>query len=556
MSNKVIILGIDGAAFRLLRPWVEAGKLPNLSHILREGTWGNLHSTIPPYSAQAWVSMMTGKSPAKHGIIDFFEQQAGSTQHSFISATNIHGEALWDILSHHGKTVGAVNVPLTYPPAHVNGYVVSGFMTPKGREDYTYPSELRQEILSVTGEYDPDPWDLLNRSQGLPGLVHWMGIAEQAARHLHAEHNVDVFINVIQALDQLQHLFWDVLSDPAVRAGSEGARFWPTIQRCYQSMDEAIGERLRWLDDDTTLFLASDHGFQNVDTWFNVNTWLAQSGLLAFAGGQAANNKAWLARLGLTREGIKALVQRLDVLGLRRFVGRFARAAIADKLDDTLARPIDWSQTLAYSGSRTSEGIYINLKGREPQGVVEPGAHYEQVRTMVMSTMCAVRDPRTGQPVVSAVYRREDVHQGEFLERMPDILFSLDDKPYLTSDRTTAAQVFTPLAKEDVRGRHHSLGIFAALGKHVVPGQELVQADIVDIAPTVLYAMDLPIPADMDGHVLEAVFNAEYRRTHPVHYENVESPPSSPHVTTEAPVYTAEEDAEMQRRLQGLGYLS
>jgi predicted AlkP superfamily phosphohydrolase/phosphomutase len=549
MSNKVIVLGIDGATFRLLRPWIEAGKLPNLAHVLREGTFGSLRSTIPPYSAQAWVSMMTGRSPAKHGIVDFFQQQAGSTQHRFISSTSIHGEAVWDILNRHGKSVGAVNVPLTYPPAHVNGYMVSGFMTPKGRADYAYPAELRQEILGVTGEYDPDPWDLLSRNQGLPGLAHWMEIAEHAARHLHAQHSVDLFVNVIQALDQLQHLFWDVLTNPPVRSSPEGARFWPTIEHCYQTMDEAIGERFRWLDDDTTLFLVSDHGFQHVDSWFNVNAWLAQSGFLAFAGRPVS-------RLGLTRESVKTLVRRLDVLGLRRFVGRFTRAAIADKLDDTLARPIDWSQTVAYSGSRTSEGIWINVKGREPQGVVEPGAPYEQVRAQIMAALNAAVDPRTGQPAVGAAYRREDVHQGEFLAQMPDILFSLDDKPYLTSDRTTALQIFAPLSKDDVRGRHHSLGIFAALGKHVIPGQELAQASIVDVAPTLLYAMDVPIPADMDGHVLETVFTPKYRQTHPVRYEGADGRAGDAQTPAEVTVYTDEEDAEMQRRLQGLGYLS
>jgi predicted AlkP superfamily phosphohydrolase/phosphomutase len=313
-------------------------------------------------------------------------------------------------------------------------------------------------------------------------------------------------------------------------------------------MDQAIGQRLGWLDADTTLFLVSDHGFQHVDSWFHVNRWLAETGWLQFSGGQSS-----LARLGLTRAGIQSLVRRLDAFGLRRHVGRFTRAAIANKLGDTLAQPVDWTRTVAYSGSRTSEGIYINLQGREPQGIVAP-AEYESVRERIMAALAAATDARTGEGAVSAVYRREDVQSGPFLPGMPDIFFSLDDKPYLTSDSTTAMRAFEPMSKHDVQGRHHSLGILALLGPHVVPGLELQGANIVDVAPTLLYAMDLPIPTDMDGRVLEEAFDDDFRRTHPVRREE---PGASRARTAQAdPVYTDEEEAEMQRRLQGLGYLS
>jgi len=574
MSSKVLVLGIDGATFTLLKPWVEQGRLPNLARLLQEGAHGPLRSTIPPYSAQAWCSMMTGKGPAKHGVVDFFQRQAGSTQHSFVSSPRIQGEAIWDTLSRHGKRVGAVNVPLTYPPAQAGagGYMVSGFMTPKGREDYTYPPELRQEILSVTGQYDPDPWDLLTPDQGLPSFVRWMEVFEQVARYLHERHPVDVYINVIQALDQLQHTFWDLITDETAHNAPQcssaprrrgrtaprrrgrtaprrrGARFWPLIERCYQSMDQAIGQRLGWLDGETTLFLVSDHGFQHVDSWFHVNRWLAENGWLQFAGGRSS-----LARLGLTREGIKNWVRRLDAFGLRRHVGRFTRAAIANKLGDTLAQPIDWTRTVAYSGSRTSEGIYVNLKGREPQGSVEP-AEYAAVRERIMAALSALVDPRSGQRAVSAVYRREDVQSGPFLPGMPDIFFSLDNKPYLSSDSTTATRTFESMSPDDVRGRHHSQGILAIVGPHIVPGLMLLQARIVDVAPTLLYAMNLPIPADMDGRVLEEAFDDEYRRSHPVRRE--EPGASSPRQAQAEPVYTDEEETEMQRRLHGLGYLS
>ena len=445
MSNKVILLGIDGAALDLLLPWVEQGKLPNLGHVLREGAHGTLRSTIPPYSAQAWVSMMTGKSPAKHGVLDFFEQGTGPTQHTFIHSALIQGEAIWGILGRHGKRVGMVNVPLTYPPMPVNGYMASGFMTPKGREDYTYPTELRAEILSVTGQYDPDPWDLITPGQDLDSFKRWMDITEQAATYLHHKLPVDVYVNVIQALDQIQHSFWDVLVDEEARQTPQASRVWPSLQACYAKMDEAIGRRLEWLDDETTLFLASDHGFQAVNTWLYLNRWLTDRGFLKLAEGEIHLGKSVLARTGWTREDIKMLVRWLDPLGLRRLMGRFTRAGIADKLDDALALPIDWSRTVGYSGSRTSEGIYINVKGREPHGIVEPGQEYEDVRTRIMAELVSLVDTATGQPAVSGVYRREELYSGEYLSRMPDIFLGLDDKPYLVSESTAAKSIFEPI---------------------------------------------------------------------------------------------------------------
>jgi len=551
---KVIILGIDGATWDLLRPWSDEGGLPDLARVLEGGAHGKLRSTIPPYSAQAWVSMMTGKSPAKHGVVDFFEQDAGRKRRGYASSTLIDGEAIWDTLGRHSKRVGIVNVPLTYPPLPVNGYMVSGFMTPKGRDDYTYPRELREEILGLTGEYDPDPWDPLTPSEDLGSFVHWLDIAEQAARYLEEKHSTDFFISVIQVLDQLQHLFWDALASKEARREPQMQRLWPLIASCYKTMDEAIGHRLDRLDEDTTLFLVSDHGFQAVNTWFNANRWLAEQGFLRFSQDQMGWTKSTLARIGLTRENIKAFIRRVDRQGLRRHVGRLTRATISRKLGETLALPIDWSQTVAYSGTRTSEGIYINVKGREPHGIVEPGTEYEEIRTQVMERLAALVDPNTGQPVVSAVYRREDVHAGEHLELMPDIFFSLDSKPYLVSDSTTTTQVFDPIPKDYVQGRHHSQGLFAAFGSHIAAGGEVRDANIVDIVPTVLYAMNLPVPTDVDGHVLEDAFTEEYRKAHPIRYEEpVAGGAKGAPPTIE---YTDEEEEAMQRRLKGLGYVS
>ena len=139
-GRKAIILGLDGATFDVLLPRIERGQMPNLAALLHEGVWGGLQSTTPPFSAQAWVSLATGKNQARHGVVDFWEpspERAPGQRRSFVTARLVRGETLWQTAGRHGRRVGVVNVPVTYPPQTVNGYLVSGFLTPQSSGDFT-----------------------------------------------------------------------------------------------------------------------------------------------------------------------------------------------------------------------------------------------------------------------------------------------------------------------------------------------------------------------------------------------------------------------------------
>ena len=363
---------------------------------------------------------------------------------------------------------------------------------------------------------------------------------ERVSRHLVERHPTDLFFSVVQALDHLQHLFWN---DIAGRPG---------VGRCYRLADEIIGHRMSLLDGRTNLFLVSDHGFGPVRKWFHVNCFLQERGLLALGEVQGKGASAIPARLGLTPQRLRELIRRVDVLGLRRWMGRMARVTLGRQIDESLTPPIDWSRTQAVSGSPATEGIHVNLKGREPQGIVEPGADYEALRDRLMAELQALRDPDIGESVVRAVYRREELYEGPFLDQLPDVVFDLGDGPYLASDAPTATQVLEPLPKNFLQGRHRSTGIFVAAGPDIRVGDQIEGARIVDVAPTVLYALGLPIPEDMDGRPLLEIFGKEYRAAHPVQY-------TSPELAEEAtpePAYDQEDAAEMERRLRGLGYVS
>jgi predicted AlkP superfamily phosphohydrolase/phosphomutase len=542
-GKRAIILGLDGATFDVLLPRVERGEMPNLAALIEKAVWGGLQSTTPPFSAQAWVSMATGKNQARHGIVDFWEPSPDHTRRRFVSARLIQGETLWQIAGRHGLRVGLVNVPVTYPPQPVNGYLVSGFLTPQGRDDYVYPLALRDEITAWVPDYNPDPFDPLGATrQQILELESWMEKHERVSRRLAERKPTDLFFGVVQALDHLQHLFWN---DIAAEQGQ--GRYASLVSRCYHLADEIIGHRVGLLDGRTTLFLVSDHGFGPVHKWFHVNRFLEEQGLLVL--GQAQGG---VARLGMTPQGVRNLVRRMDVLGLRRWVGRMARVTLGRQLDKHLTPPIDWSRTQAVSGSPATEGIFVNLKGREPQGIVEPGAPYEALRERLIAELGALRDPETGDPIVHAIYRREALYEGPFLDQLPDVVFDLGDGPYLASDAPTAAQILEPLPEGFLQGRHRSTGILVTSGPGIREGERMEGARIVDVAPTVLYALGLPIPEDMDGHPLLEIFAEGYRAANPVQY-------ASPALIDEdAPdqTYDEEDAAEMERRLRGLGYVS
>ncbi len=553
MTNRVIVLGIDGATFDILDAWIQDGAMPNLARLLNDGTRATLRSTIPPYTPQAWVSMMTGKTPARHGVVDFVERGEDRVARGFASSTLIEGEAVWDTVSRHGGRVGVVNMPLTYPPREVNGYMVSGLLTPRDRQDYTFPLEIRDELLAVEPQYHPDPYEPLSLELDLANFLRWTEMGERAARHLWQSHPVDLFISVIQTVDYLQHIVWRALTNPSVRSKTPFNRLYSEVERCVAAVDAAIGERLRWMDEDSTLFLVSDHGFQAATSWFHVNHWLRELGWLQLQPSSGALSSSWAARLGWSTRDLKALVRRLDVLGLRRHLGRANMDRLANQVSTALNIPIDWNGTLAYAAPPTNEGICINLRGREPNGVVEPGAHYEEVRQQVMFHLAQLRDPNTNRTVVNGVHRREDVYSGQYLDLMPDILLEFEDRPYLVSDSTTASQSITPIGDGYVEGRHHPKGVFAAFGPHISAGLTLPELSIVDVAPTLLYALDLPVPANLDGQVVTQAFRAEYLAGHPIVYER-----SGPVLAgnRQGSSYDKEEEEDMRRKLQGLGYIT
>ena len=214
-ANKVIVVGLDGATFTILQPLIDEGLLPNLKYIIENGIWGELESTIPPYTATAFSSFITGKNPGKHGVFDFLVKDKNTSRKRTVSSTSIKSIKLWDIISLANKTVGIINFPISYPPEKVNGFMISGFLSPKNAENYSYPENLYNEIREKIGDYiiDVETPDIQNLSEEeiyklLRQLYYATLRRKQILLYLMKRYECDFLFVLFRSPDKIQHLFW------------------------------------------------------------------------------------------------------------------------------------------------------------------------------------------------------------------------------------------------------------------------------------------------------------------------------------------------------------
>jgi len=213
--HRVLLIGLDGASFSVLRPWMEAGILPHMQQIAVKGGIGELYSTIPPVTGPAWASFMTGMSPGKHGIYDFVRPLKDRVGMEIVSYRHIGAETIFSILSRYGRKVGVVNMPLTYPVPQVDGFVISGMLTPKSATDYFYPLELAEELEKAGVDYVPDVWwqryEEHEAEKFLQRLIYCTEQRIKTVKFLSGHFGWDLLAVVFVGTDRIQHALWSYI---------------------------------------------------------------------------------------------------------------------------------------------------------------------------------------------------------------------------------------------------------------------------------------------------------------------------------------------------------
>ena len=543
---KALVLGLDGATFRVLTPLMRSGHMPELQRALQGGVWGELLSTKPPITALAWPTFMTGNNPGKHGLLSWQAPLNERFERPWISARQIQGAKLWHLLGDAGLRVCVYNVPVTYPPEPVNGVMVAGMMTPDVRSAFTYPPDLREELLSAFPGYQVDI-DTQHTERDPLNLTHMQRLTAEAAavtqvrgealRWLLARERPDVAVAVFEMPDRLQHLLWKYIAclpDSHPQLPNAGI-MRSELLRCFSVLDAEMGKLLQMLPDDAHLALVSDHGFGPIDTMVHLNHWLAGHGWLRFAAGAAGRREA-LRRIG-------RLVKRwLPNAWMRR-----ARSSFS------VLQTVDWQQTRAYAGLPSEYGVFLNLRGREPAGTIAP-QEYAGLRAEIMEALRGWRDPRTGAHLVQQVHTREEIYTGPHVDQAPDILIEFAPGyhvAFLPYQGDTLLDVSAlPL------GFHEPEGIFALRGPGVAQQDAPVSARIEDVLPTLLYALQIPVPQGLDGAAQVGLFSTEWRAAHPLQSAEPVEPAARQSSNQPVAVYSAEEEERLARRLKELGYLN
>lgn len=561
-NRKVIIIGLDGATFDLITPWVEQGKLKTFDRLLQKGSHGILKSILPPNSASAWSSFMTGENPGKHGIIDFHYHKEGSYDLTFVSSQNRVSPAFWDITAPYGKKTGIINVPITYPPDNVNGFMISGLGAPAFSKKAVHPPELYEELKAKVPDYIIKTFvrDYIRSGHLLKCkelFIKQVQNRYECIKYLIKNKPWDLFIAVFTATDHAQHFFWKYM-DPAhpLYDLNKAALYGDTIYSVYKLIDSYLSEILEELNDQTTLFIMSDHGAQPTNNkGLYLNNWLCKEGFLKFQEDKIRASDSF--------SPIKELISAGKKFIPRKFKNRLKAIPFLKSKVETIFRwqNIDWTKTVAYSDVQT-ETIRLNLKNREPMGVVEL-SQYNEVRETIISRLKEFSDPDTGDKIFSEIYRREELYRGPYVTLAPDIICDQGNRKFLHSVHYHANLAFKhresikiylrdELAFDPSPNAVHSLnGIFIALGENIKEGSRINGAEIIDIAPTVLYLMGIPIPSDMDGKVLTSIFKDSFLQKNKMNFQEAKH--------REIPIeskrgYSREEEEEFKTALKDLGY--
>jgi predicted AlkP superfamily phosphohydrolase/phosphomutase len=541
--RKMYVVGFDGATWRFIEPLVQRGEMPNFARLMAEGAHGELTSTIPFQSAAAWVSFMTGKNSGKHGVYMFQDYDALSYDYVGRTANSRYfsGQTIFDIVGQFGGTVGAVRVPMTFPAWPVNGFMVSGFPTPGDTPDSFYPVDLQSDV-GTAGATDEADFRLLTIEQQVQSLEAQMDRMSSLVNKL-MDRPTDLFMVVHRVPDPVHHFFIKYVDQRTPAYDPAEAQQWgDVVNRFYRKMDQALGETLDRLSDDDTLFVISDHGGAiTPPRQLNLNVWLARQGLLT------VQEKA-----KSLPERIYALNQRFLPARLRSVLRRRAPRSVQGGLRDMWKglQQIDFARTQAYHFPMKCPplaGIVVNVRGRQAQGTVEP-SDYESVRERIMRDVLQLKDPRTGDAVVTRVFKREDLFTGEYVERAPDIIVwchSMYKEGPLAEGPLIGEVPHDELVQ--VPGSHDEKGILLARGPGIVPGSRITGANLIDMPPTILHAMELSVPSDMDGRVLTEMFGPDGREVEKVDLDLARQSQES--------FLSEDEEQQIKDKLKGWGYL-
>jgi predicted AlkP superfamily phosphohydrolase/phosphomutase len=488
MKKRLIVIGLDGATFDLIKPWTEAGYLPNFDRLLQEGTHGVLKSTIPFTTLPAWTSFATGKNPGKHGCYDFRLPTNSLGQNHFVTSEDIPGKTFYELLEDAGKKVTLVNLPVSYPP-RIDATVITSLMTQGANA--VFPPELTDKIPEL------EDYQIVSRTHTVSEVRTVERQRFECARQLF-ERDWDFFFLLFSGSDHISHeMYTGMLT---------GER--PEGRQVFEDLEHYLGWFMDNLPADANLMVMSDHGFQTMPGIFYVNSWLAHEGYLTLGGdvhpeGETLPTAQRDSDDEVSQPGLNRLGQFLFAHPRLYRVGKALYHKVRSLLPFELrlqSHGVDLKQSVAYAATNECKGVYINDNRRFVDGIVDP-KDVDSLREEIIEKLEHLRT-LNGQKVFSKVWRKENLYWGAHVQYAPDIIL---ESNLFVSFLLRSVDPF----ESGTENYHSPEGVFLAWGPDVTDSTSLEGAEIIDLAPTILHMMGLCIPKDMDGKVLHEAFDPD-----------------------------------------------
>lgn len=492
MSRRVFLLGLDGADWSVLDRMIAVGHMPNLGRLVREGARAILESTVPPVTPVAWLSLMTGCNPGRHGVFGFLKPSPDNSYLPVpVNRMDAQVPTVFDYFREGGPLV-SLNLPMSWPATPINGCLITDMMTPlNDPRDFEHPRGLLARLARAGIDYTIDPKFKARQSEdGNAMFGDWQAegsafvellseITRQrqaAVRLLMREEEWNAFICVFVGMDRLQHLHFQRLL-PA-----DGSDPDPLLASWYRQMDEHVGEIVQGLRSTDVLLIVSDHGFAPTPGQFLANEWLRREGWLTPR--QARRSplyaaKRWLGALGVTRARLARVIGE----------SRSSRLQLA-------AAHVDWSRSAAFLSSPF--GIRLNVRGRETRGLIAPAEH-SRVQEEIIQRLRAWRDD-AGIAWLAAVHRGADLYWGDACRHAPDIVLVFpEERNFGAYGGEFGGDLFQPTPFKT--GDHRRDGVFLAWGSGIRPTNTDLRFPIWDVLPTLLHLAGRAVPAICDGKV-------------------------------------------------------
>jgi predicted AlkP superfamily phosphohydrolase/phosphomutase len=453
---KMLVIGLDCAEPSLVFDrWRD--ELPTLGRLMARGTYGPLESCVPCITVPAWACMMSGQDPGQLGLYGFNNRVGHTYRSAVMNAAALDRPLVFDRLSAEGLQVVVVGVPPSYPLRPVNGVRVGCFLTPDTRRPFTSPAEVSDELRALVGDYpvDVDGFRTHDKAALRDKLYQMTDAHFTAIRHLMTTRLWDFFMFVEIGVDRVHHGFWRY-HDPAHRWHEAGSPFRDTIHDYYRHVDAHLGKLLRLIDDDTVIVVVSDHGARRMEGGICINEWLAREGFL----------------MPRSRPAAPTPFEKCE---------------------------IDWSRTTAWGGGGYYGRIFLNVKGREPEGCVDP-RDYDRVRDDLAARLEALTD-HEGRPLGSRVFRPERIYR-ECRGVPPDLLVYFGNLAWRSIGSLGHESVCTfenDTGPDDAN--HAPFGLFIHVDPRRPGAGRVPPLHLSNIAPAILHHFGIAVPDDMIGGV-------------------------------------------------------